>query len=131
MGRGQGRNRAKRKARRQGAAVADQLGGPRVEDIAELAVDMWKVFERARSGNADDRVLAACERAEDRLHRIGFEIDTMVGRPYDTNLKVRVVDHDAGDGPLVIGQCIRPAVFYNKTLVREAEVVTKGRADRS
>lgn len=108
-----------------------QRPGPSVEDVAELAIDLWKVFERARSGAADERTLAACERAEDRLQRIGFEIDTMVGRTYDTNLKVRVVDHDPGDGPLVIGQCIRPAVFFKETLIREAEVVTKGRAERT
>jgi hypothetical protein len=108
------------------ASTPAALPGPTADEVAGLAVDMWKVVERARGDGAGDRVLVACERAEERLRRIGFEVDTMIGRTYDTNLKVRVVDHDEADGPMVIDQCISPAVFYRGVLVREAEVVTKG-----
>jgi hypothetical protein len=96
------------------------------EGVAELAVDLWKVSERAKGDGAGDRVLAACERAEDRLKRLGFEIDTMTGRTYDTNMRARVVDHEPSQGPLVIGRCITPAVFFRGVLVREAEIVTAG-----
>ncbi len=100
--------------------------GPSAEDVAALAVDIWKVAERARAEHANDRVIAACERAEDRLRRMGFEVDAMVGKSYDTNLKVRVMDHDPAEGPTIIGHCISPAVFYRGSLIREAEVVTRG-----
>lgn len=112
-------------------AVPARTDRPSVIEVADLAVDVWKVAERARSLAQGERVLAACERAEDRLKRMGFEMDGMVGKPYDTNLKVRVVDHDEGEGPTVIAQCITPAVFYRDELVREAEVVTRGRKENS
>lgn len=100
--------------------------GPTAEEVADLAVDLWKLGERVRTEAASDRVATAYERSEDRLKRIGFAVDTMSGRPYDTNMKAKVVDHEAGEGPLMIGQCISPAVFYKGRLVREAEIVTIG-----
>lgn len=100
--------------------------GPTAAEVAGLAVDLWKLGERAKSEGASERLAAAYERAEDRLKRIGFEIDTMVGRPYDTNIKAKVVDHESGEGSLVIGQCISPAIFFRGKLVREAEIVTMG-----
>lgn len=100
--------------------------GPSVDGVAELAVDLWRIAERAKKDAAGDRTVAACERAEDRLKRLGFEIVTMLGQAYDTNLRARVVDHEPGEGPLRIGQCISPAVYYGGKLVREAEVVTIG-----
>jgi hypothetical protein len=102
------------------------VGGPTAAEIAELAVDLWKLGERAKAEAASERVAAAYERAEDRLKKIGFDVDPMVGRPYDTNIKAKVVDHEASEGPLLIGQCISPAVFFRGLLVREAEIVTIG-----
>lgn len=99
---------------------------PSIGEVAELAVDMWKIFERVRAENAGSRVVVACERGEDRLRRLGFELDTMIGRAYDTNMRAQVVDHEPGDGALTIGRCISPAVFYRGVLIREAEVVTVG-----
>lgn len=103
-----------------------EILGPTAAEVAELAVDLWKLGDRARADAASERVAAAYERAEDRLKRIGFEVDPMVNRPYDTNLKVRVVGHEPGEGPLVISQCISPAVYFRGRLVREAEIVTNG-----
>jgi hypothetical protein len=103
---------------------------PTLTEIADLAVDIWKLGERAKTEGASDRMIAAYERAEGRLKRIGFELDSMVGKPYDTNLKARVIDHESGEGPVVIGQCISPAVFFRGRLVREAEIVTKGCEDK-
>jgi len=100
--------------------------GPTAEEVADLAVDLWKLGERVRTESASDRVETAYERSEDRLKRIGFDVDTMTGRLYDTNMKAKVGDHEAGEGPLMIGQCISPAVFYKGRLVREAEIVTIG-----
>lgn len=100
--------------------------GPTAAEVAELAVDLWKLGERVKSEAASERVATAYERSEDRLKRMGYELDPMVGRPYDTNIKARVVDHEGGEGPLVIGQCISPAVFFKGRLVREAEIVTMG-----
>lgn len=101
-------------------------GGPTAAEVAELAVDLWKLGERVKTEAPSERVWTAYERSEDRLKRMGFEVDAMIGRPYDTNIKARVVDHEAGEGPLVIGHCISPAVFFKGRLVREAEIVTMG-----
>jgi hypothetical protein len=100
--------------------------GPTTEEVAEIAVEVWKIQQRALTGTSGDRVIVACERAEDRLLRIGFKLESLVGEQYDTNLRARVLDHDPCHGPLIVGQCISPAVYYKGKLVREAEVVTKG-----
>jgi hypothetical protein len=94
--------------------------------VAELAVDLWKIHLRSRADLASDRVIAACERAEDRLRRLGFELETLEGKAYDTNMCVRVIDHLPSVGPLMVAECLSPAVFFNQHLIREAEVVTKG-----
>jgi|GEM_PF-1747406 len=94
--------------------------------IASLVVDLWKISERAKSEPVAERVLAACERAEERLRRIGFEIEEMAGRPYDTNMRVHVVEHDGGEEPWSISECLSPAIYYRGELIREAEVITKG-----
>ncbi len=104
--------------------------GPTTAQVAELAVDLWKLRERIQTEAASERIIAACERTEDRLKRMGFEVDEMIGRPYNTNLKARVVDHEPEPGPLVIGQCISPAVFFRGNLVREAEIITKGSEEK-
>jgi hypothetical protein len=103
----------------------DSLSIP-ADMVASLAVDLWKISERAKSEPVAERVLAACDRAEERLKRIGFEIEEMTGRPYDTNMRVHVVDHDGGEEPLSISECLSPAIYYRGELIREAEVITKG-----
>ena len=95
--------------------------------VAALVVDIWKIATRAKSDSAGERVLVACERAEDRLSRMGFTIDTMVGQSYNTNLRVQVLEHESGQEPLTISECLSPAIYYQDFLVREAEVITKGR----
>jgi len=97
-----------------------------VEAVAALVVDLWKISERAKSEQGMGRVLAACERAEDRLLRMGFEIKNLAGHLYDTNMNVHVVEHEESIGPLTILECLSPAVYYQGGLVRQAEVITKG-----
>lgn len=103
----------------------DSLSIP-ADMVAEMIVDFWKISKRAKSEKASERVLAACERAEERVRRIGFEVEEMTGKPYDTNMRVRVVQHDGGEDPSTISECLSPAVYYKKHLIREAEVITKG-----
>jgi hypothetical protein len=94
--------------------------------VAELAVDLWRIEARARKESAGERIIAACERATDRLRSMGFVVDDLEGRPYDENLRVRVVDHEDGEGPRRVLECVSPAVYHQEVLVREAEVVTRG-----
>lgn len=119
--------KAKRNKRRQDLST-DEAGEvqPTIEGLADLLVDFWRLENRVREESDRDRVLTACERVGDRIRRLGFEVDSMVGRPYDTSLKARVVDHDESDGPLLISHCVSPAVMYRGKLVREAEIVTTG-----
>lgn len=104
----------------------DSVPSVSVDIVAALVIDLWKISARAKGEQAGERVLAACERAEDRLRRIGFRTDDPEGQIYDTNMRVRVVEHDGGAEPLKISQCLSPAVYYRDVLVREAEVITKG-----
>lgn len=96
------------------------------EEVAEIAAEIWKIQQRALAGSSNDRVVVACERAGEKLLRMGFKLDSLLGESYDTNLKARVLDHDPSQGPLIVGQCVSPAVYYKGELVREAEVITKG-----
>jgi len=131
----QGKETPRDEGKGNGTEVQSRLAEPEesqalsAEEVAEFVVDLWKLGERVKADVASERIAAAYERAEDRLKRIGYEIDAMVGRSYDTNIKARVVDHEAGDGPLVVSQCISPAVYFRGRLVREAEIVTTGRGD--
>lgn len=103
-----------------------KVEGPMTEEVAEIAAEIWKIQQRALAGSSNDRVIVACERAGEKLLRMGFKLDSLLGESYDTNLKARVLDHDPGQGPLIVGQCVSPAVYYKGELVREAEVITKG-----
>jgi len=94
--------------------------------IAELVVDVWKIGTRAAGQEDSGRVLSACERAMERAQRIGFTVEDPSHLPYDTNMKVRVVEHDFSDGPPKIAQCLSPAIYFRGDLVREAEVITEG-----
>jgi hypothetical protein len=96
------------------------------DKVADVALDIWRIGQRAKADSTNERIVAAWERAEDRICRLGFKLDTMQDRPYDENLRVRVVEHEAGAGVRTIAECLTPAVFYNGVLIREAEVVTRG-----
>lgn len=98
-----------------------------IAGVAELAVELWRVDSRARRDPSSERVLVACERAIDRLATLGFTLSDMKDRIYDENLKVRVIEHEEDDGDRRIVECITPAVFFQDRLVREAEVVTRGK----
>ncbi|HTQ10274.1 MAG TPA: hypothetical protein VMI31_09405 [Fimbriimonadaceae bacterium] len=97
------------------------------EKVADVAIDIWRLGERAKVERPSDKIIAAWERAEDRIRRLGFRLDNMQDRPYDENLRVRVVEHEPGEGVKIISECLTPAVFFNGILIREAEVVTRGK----
>lgn len=94
--------------------------------VAELAIDLWRIRIRATKDNASERTLAAIERAEDRLSRMGFRLDNLEGTLYDSNMNVRVVDHEESDQPATIVECLSPAVYFRETLLTSAEVVVRG-----
>ena len=94
--------------------------------VATLIVDLWKIGKRANSEGASDRVIAACDRAQDRLIRLGFTVEDLKGCLYNTNLRVNVLEHEGEQPATMIAECISPAVYFNGVLVRQAEVITKG-----
>ena len=96
------------------------------ERVSEIALDIWRIGLRIKDDRENPRLLAAWERADDRIRKLGFVLDTMVDRLFDDNLRVRVVDNEPCVGPKVISECLTPAVFFNGILIREAEVVTRG-----
>lgn len=96
-----------------------------MSELAHIAVDLWRISHRAKADSASERVITACERAEDRLRRMGYSIEPP-GENYNTNMRIKVVDHEPGQGPLRILECLAPAIYCNGELVLEAEVVTAG-----
>lgn len=117
----------KRKSVPVGKAASPEAAHVSASEVAELAVDIWKVERRAIADGASQRVLAACERAMDRLKRIGIELDTLTDRPYNHNLRMRVVEHEETDEPRHVTECLSPGVLFKGNLVREGEVVTRGK----
>ncbi len=105
--------------------MSEELGVSATK-VAELAIDLWRIQMRAQAEMPGGRVTAACERAGDRLRALGFELDTLEGRPYDANLRVQVIDHEEDEEPRRVVECVSPAVYFQGVLVREAEVVTRG-----
>ena len=97
-----------------------------IGQVADIAIELWKIKARAEKVLGNEKVLTACERASDRLMRIGFEIEDLTGEPYDINMKVRVIEHELGSGMLRVLECLTPAVYFERVLVSEAEVVTTG-----
>jgi hypothetical protein len=104
-------------------ASEDSIGS---DAVADIAIDLWKISCRAQNEGANERVIAACERAEDRLKKLGFETIDFKGQPYDSNMRVKVVEHDGGVEPYIIAECLRAAVYFRGELLKEAEVITKG-----
>jgi hypothetical protein len=97
------------------------------EDFAHVAIDLWRITCRAKADGSSERVLVACERAEDRLKKLGFAIE-VPGEAYSTNMRLKVVDHEPSEGPLRVIDCLAPAIYMNGELLLEAEVVTGGAA---
>ena len=97
-----------------------------VSQVAEIAIELWKISARASKVPGNEKVLTACERAEDRLTRIGFEIQDLTEEPYDINMKVRVIEHEPGPGGFRVLECLTPAVYFDQILISEAEIVTTG-----
>lgn len=96
------------------------------ERVADIAIEIWRIDKRAKKDGCSEHVLAACERAFDKLREMGFELDSLDGRPYDENLRIRVVEHESAEGPMRVSECLKPAVYYHETLMIEADVVTRG-----
>ncbi|MCC6377142.1 MAG: hypothetical protein IT191_09020 [Microbacteriaceae bacterium] len=120
---------SKKRQRRARSVASMEAQGHRIqtEALAELAIDVWKIEKRAKDTTSSHRVLTACERALERLTNFGFVIDTMMDRPYSENLRMRVVEHEESEDPRHVIECLSPAIFHGDVLIREADVVTRGR----
>jgi hypothetical protein len=110
------------------AERADESSLPSIscDRLADLVIDFWRLEQRARRDSGSERLLTACERIEDRLRRLGFDVDTLQDRPYSENLRVRVIEHEPAIGARIISECLSPAIYFQGKLIREAEVVTRG-----
>ena len=98
-----------------------------VDSIVILLVDIWKITNHAKTECSGTKIISACERVEARIERLGFELtDNFVGKKYDSNRIMKVIEHDGGDENIVISECISPEIRYKNLVVREAEVITKG-----
>jgi hypothetical protein len=104
----------------------NQMVNVSINLLAMLAVDIWRITTRAKSEQSSERTLAACERAEERLEKIGVEIVDLQGQSYDTNMRAHVVESNGGDTQMIVECCLSPAIFFQNILVREAEIVIKG-----
>ncbi len=101
--------------------------------MSDLMVDLWRIQKRAQRDPAtSEGVHIACERALERAHALGFELQEMTGEPYHANMNLRVAHRDGGEQNLRISECLSPAVYFTpaqssqKQLIRKAEVVIQG-----
>lgn len=102
------------------------------DTLSDLLIDLWRIRRRAmRERSALDSVLAACESALERAVELGFQLDDMIGRPYDVNMVARVVDRQGGPDGARVTDCVAPAVLFmadgKKWLLRPAEICVEGR----
>ena len=101
--------------------------------IGDIIVDLWRIKRRAERDEAES-TLIACERAIDRVQDMGFRFDEMIGKPYDVNMRVRVVHQEGGATNQQIAECLSPAIYFQKSgadsedLIKTAEVVIRGEA---
>jgi hypothetical protein len=92
-----------------------------------IILELWCVSLRANRNEATPpSVLSAIETALERVSEAGFEFRDMIGEPYNENMRIRVVHQDGGDLNIRISECLSPAVYYNKALIKPAEVVLRG-----
>ncbi len=96
--------------------------------LCSLAVEIWRLEARSRGSQTPEPVLLAIERLGAGLGRLGVQVRDLVGEPFDEGLSVRVVEHEPGDEPRRISECLSPAVYYQGRLLKAADVVTKGDA---
>lgn len=103
------------------------------EALAQVLIDLWRIKQRANKDQASERVLVACERAEERLKKLGFRLDDHVGNQYDPNMALTVVENEGGFMNRIIVECIAPSVYFKDQLVSAGEqlvfageVVTRG-----
>lgn len=94
--------------------------------LGALAVEIWRLQARIRGTVTPDPVCLAVERIGASLGRLGLQVRDLQGEPYDEGLLVRVIEHEPGDGPRTISECLSPAVYYQGRLLKAADVVTKG-----
>lgn len=101
--------------------------------MSDLMVDLWRIQKRAQRDPAtSEGVHIACERALERAHALGFEVEEMTGEPYHANMNLRVAHRDGGEQNLRISECLSPAIYFTpaqsrqKQLIRKAEVVLQG-----
>jgi hypothetical protein len=98
-----------------------------VAAVLDLVVDLWRIRRRAsRDASTPEPILVACDRAMETLGSIGFEINELVGEAYDQNMLVQVIHEEGGLENRVISECLSPAVYFRKRLIKRAEVVVKG-----
>ncbi len=89
-------------------------------------MEIWRLQARIRGTVTPDPVCLAVERIGASLGRLGLQVRDLQGEPYDEGLLVRVIEHEPGDGPRTISECLSPAVYYQGRLLKAADVVTKG-----
>jgi len=97
------------------------------DKVADIVLEIWRLKQRLIREGASERAISAVDRVNEKLQRIGFTTDTMQDRVYSENLTVKVIEHVDDDCQIGIVECLSPAVYFDGTLIRLAEVVTKGR----
>lgn len=94
------------------------------EDLLPLVLDVWRLTQlRAEEG----QVSCLTTRIYERLNSLGYRLETPDGS-YDENARVKVVEHQPGPEPRRIIACLTPAIYWHGQLVKEANVITKGKS---
>ena len=119
---------SKKKARkaREEVHLPAAVTGVEPTSISPLAIDIWRIAQRAKKEAASERISAACERAQDRLQTLGFVVVDLTGHKFDPDSKLTVIEHQGGSNNIVVVECISPAIYYRDALLTLGEVITKG-----
>jgi hypothetical protein len=96
-------------------------------ELCDLIHALWRIERRVlKHEQTADSIKMAIETAMDRVRSLGFTVDEMVGAPYHESMRVKVIQHDTSEGKLRISECLSPAIYYRKNLIRPAEVIIEG-----
>jgi hypothetical protein len=101
-------------------------GVPPIEFVPVI-IDIWRVKQRSVKESSSERVTTGCDRALERLEKIGFRLEDHINHPYDEDMMITVIENEEGSESRHIVECISPSIYYQGILVQPGEVITRGK----
>ena len=95
--------------------------------LADLAVEWWRLERWAVD---DEKIVGrhVARRVARFLEENGIEVVDLTGKPYEAGLAAEVLERIPDDGEPRVEETVSPIVLWKGTVVKQGQVVTKGRA---